>query len=295
VSFASPVVTGDETWELVKEVRLPFDASYFFKPDPNGEWVTFATIKVNHLYRLDTLVDRIIPGEVDPVPTPDGKYLTAPAPLRFFALDRILSVPNPVHEAPAFTDDLFRDQYQSIGILSPGHYRVLAGWANAPQFRDYVDSEKGLTPSGGLKYLCPRVNGSLPIIAKDGKAIALRDNSAGKSRVYAIGDGGDRCDVKWDLGVSTGKLAFGFDGERIAFSAATVQTGAVGRFRDPGSLAFLDAYVCRTGRLACTRLTDNAAKSDRSFPEFFENGDVIYMTGRNGSRDRLLRVVRLVP
>lgn len=284
VVFREPPLAKDKTVVVVKQVKTTLPASSFFRPDPKGTYVMLMANRNNYQLWLDTGVHRVLPGWIDPVPTPDGKFLTQPSPLRFFRLDK------PVLEPADFTDDKFTDQYQSIAIVPTG-YRVMAGWTGSPILRDYTF---GPQPLGEVHYLCPSEYLSLPIISKDGRMMGARDNRLNKTVVYTIGAGGNECGLKWKLDFSTGKISFSHSGDRIAFSATRVRTDAEGEFEEPADLASLDAFSCQASPLSCVNLSQNGPTGDQSFPEFLENGQVVYLHSPwEPTVDRQFRVVEI--
>src|ERR1700679_1340743 len=101
------------------------------------------------------------PGQFDGVPTPDAKFLTIPAPLRFFSLAKIWADPNnAVNLQPDFSDQDMKDEYQSIGIVdnseSTRTYRVATAWVTTAVFRDYsLNKATGdITPGNQPKKVC---------------------------------------------------------------------------------------------------------------------------------------------
>ena len=72
-----------------KTVKLPYNLSFFISPNPNGEEVAVIADFNNRLVNLSDVPDghsivenkdeQVIPGVVDPVFTPDGKYITLPS------------------------------------------------------------------------------------------------------------------------------------------------------------------------------------------------------------------------
>ncbi len=63
--------------QVEKRIPLPDEVNYFTRASSRGE-VGFATNKGNRILDLNTEKLNEAPGTIDPVPSPDGAFLTVP-------------------------------------------------------------------------------------------------------------------------------------------------------------------------------------------------------------------------
>ncbi len=205
-----------------------------------GNRVYYITGQGNRVQNLGSSISRRVPGDIDPVPTPDGKWVVIPGPLRFFAAERVGSgVAGAFTRIADFTDDSMKGVYQSIGVLpsegSDSAYRVITD-NDGVSVQDYQ-----VTPPGGRRgflwrrrnfghvstvhgqsghELCPELptwNKQLPMLSKDGRLLSLYNMDERTTKIYEIQDGTWACKEVLSLGFPTGKVDFSPDGNKIAF------------------------------------------------------------------------------
>lgn len=207
----------------------------FFRRVPGTRLIAYDQRRRVFLHHMETGRRLPAPGWIDFVPSPDGAFFVTPAAghrgLDFYDARAVLSLA-PSGEAdrlpPVFVDPAMDDQYPSVGILErrPGgriRYRVLISWFEGLAFRDY---EVARSPSGDLTVrplgrkmrACPGMGLSLPILSKDGRELAARDESTGTTHLFRLADDGG-CTELADLEVQTSKVAFSDDGSLVAFSS----------------------------------------------------------------------------
>ncbi|MEO5667177.1 MAG: cytochrome c [Bdellovibrionota bacterium] len=200
----------------------------------NGYLVYVITNQGNKV--LDTRTGKLfdVPGGVDPVPTPDGKYFTTPG-LSFYSAE---DLKKGIAEGKEHFSDLptIQDRnggfgvYQSIGVL-PGTktYRAATD-RDGSTFAEYEPSEDGKSVKLVREpaQLCPNIGAGtdrtgsrfemmqLPMISKDGMHLSVYDSTTQTTKIYSIKDP-TNCELELDLGMPAGKVDFDFTGNKIAF------------------------------------------------------------------------------
>ena len=104
-----------------KTVSLPYGLSFFISPNPNGKEVAVIAGFANRLVDISSMPDggRVemgrqdteLPGYVDPVFTPDGKYITLPSS-QFFKYSEAKKKGD---DAKPMMKQSYGAPYQSIG------------------------------------------------------------------------------------------------------------------------------------------------------------------------------------
>jgi hypothetical protein len=258
----------------------------------------------HRVYLLD-LTDgssRLAPGEIDFVPTPDGRYFVTPAPnrggLSFYEADAVFDAARSGRAetvAPFYNDALMRDQYPSVGILeqdgSHTVYRVLTSWFDAVVYRDY---EVRLDPPGGASVRplgepvtpCQGTALSIPIMSQDGLEVAARDEGTGTTKIFRM-ESGQRCRSVVDLGYQTSKVAWHASGRLLAFAVPRTRTRNE-RPGDPDEMIFL--YDRDERRL--TRVQGSEVASPLAFPDFIGDDALVYLVpSRRRGESAVFRVV----
>ena len=226
---------------------LPVEGSPgpYFRSVPGRRSLAFEDERVIHLLNLESGKTMVGPGWIDFISSPDGKLFVMPdrqrAGLHFYeaqAVYREALAGRGSTLPPVFIDPLLRDQYPSVGVLDTVNsldnkswvrYRVITSWYSGVMFRDYEVSRRmeGLVvrPIDLPMAACPGIALSIPMISRDGREIAARDERTGTTKIFRLEDDG-RCTETVDLGIATGKLAFDPTGRRVAF---TIPSGLVRR------------------------------------------------------------------
>jgi hypothetical protein len=281
------------TTRTVQTVRR---VGFFFKPVASTDYVSYTSDDAAFLFNLGTRREQRIPGNVDPVPTPDGRMLTRPG-LTLYPMSFLIAGDT----TPSFIDRELPDEYQTASILKQSkaatRYRVVTGWRMGARYRDYdvtFDRDGRLItvkPLGAPFVPCSDRMFSLPISAKGSKEIGVFDVRSRTNRIIDVTDDGGCRDVL-DLGFASGKLAFSYDGKAIAFATSRVNTDAEGEFLKPEENFYKDALVLyrKTGRIVS--LSANRPLSGMTFPEFLPDGHVMILD--QASRFRPTEVFRVV-
>ncbi|MES2522266.1 MAG: hypothetical protein V4617_06190 [Gemmatimonadota bacterium] len=277
-------------------VTMLRDVGFFFKPVAGTSLITYTDDGRAYLFDLATRRESRIPGHVDPVPTPDGRFLTRPGLI--------------VHPMPAlvrgdtasiFVDRELPDEYQTASILREGggtlRYRLVTGWQDNARFRDYDvvlatgKSPARFTPAGEPFVPCQSRVLSLPISAKSGREFGAFDVARKTNGIIEVRPDGT-CVDKLDLGFSSGKLSFSYDGKSVAFSTSRVNTDTAGTLVKPSETFYKDALLLQraTGRIVS--LTRNRPIGGMSFPEFLPDGGVMVLDQRvQGQQYGMMRII----
>lgn len=264
-----------------RRVETVRPVGFFFKPVPTTDLVSYTSQNRAFLFDLGTQHETRIPGTVDPVPTPDGKFITRPG-LIFYPVPTLASGDT----TPFFVDRDLPDEYQTISILRQGkndaRYRVVTGWRTGLRLRDY---DIAFTRDGKPEHIqplatpmvpCPERVLVLPISSKGSREVGVFDKSSNTNRIIDVTDDGKCVDVM-DLGFASGKLSFNYDGSAIAFATSRIDVDAEGFMLQPEVMFYKDALVLyrKTGRLVS--LSRNRALRGMTFPEFLPDGRSIIL------------------
>lgn len=216
-----------------KTIQLPFQLSFFISPNPNGQEVAVIDAAfANRLILMENLQDKdladevkdiiLLPGTVDPVFTPDGKYLTLPSS-KFYEIeeakkkgDKAKPIVAAFHGAP----------YQSVGQpdINVRTYNYISDpnpitkdenifftkvVLENKKIMGIFNREQQTIKKG---HICKnKITGSLPMISPDGKYISYLDKNTNTTKIMRIGVDGNDCTEILDLGIPTGKVSFNFD------------------------------------------------------------------------------------
>lgn len=254
---------------------------FFFKPITGTNLVSYNARGIDYFFDMVTGKEIRVPGHIDPVPTPDGRFLTLPG-LFLHPVSALLAG----DQTPVFSDPELPDEYQTASILSETktavRYRVVTGWNAGARFRDYdvAFDKKGIasrvTTVGNPFVPCKGRLLALPINAKSGREFGAFDARTNTNLIFEVADS-THCILKLDLGFASGKLSFSYDGTSIAFATSLVNTDAEGELIRPSELFHKDALVLvrKTGRIVS--LSQNAPIAGMTFPEFQKNGTVMLL------------------
>ncbi|GEM_PF-5007093 len=211
----------------VKKVRVPDLPGYFFKVHPDGKHIAFIGSETNKLLDMETGKTTKLPGSVDPVWSPDGKFLTAP----------FVNVPNETQSLFGFYEsgsvietskqsgDLsslgsgakIEGVYQSIGKSGDGYRMVTDEKGLVLGDVSFNDNKVAITseftrPCENLE----RIPTDLPMLSKDGKYLSVYDSESKSTKIFHVA-GDKSCSLAVDLGIGTGKVSFNNDSSQIAF------------------------------------------------------------------------------
>ena len=227
---------------VVWRQQLPRPPGAFFRRVPGTRYITFELRGTVYLQHLDTDERFVAPGFVDFIPTPDGALFVTPGKeesgLEFYVASGVLErgrAGEGEHVTPVFVDIQMADQYPSVGILEtqPGRrttYRILVSWFEGLAIRDYEVTWVGsasvrVTPRSPKLEACRGWALSTPMLSKDGREIAARDETTGTTKIFRLARNGS-CQLVYDIGRQTSKVAFSDDGTLIAYSSPNARANA---------------------------------------------------------------------
>jgi hypothetical protein len=280
----------------VRRVETVRPVGFFFKPVPTTELVSYTSQNAAYLFDLGTKRELRIPGTVDPVPTPDGKFITRPG-LIFYPVSTLSTGDT----TQFFADRELPDEYQTISILKQNRdaarYRVVTGWRTGLRLRDYDvtftrdGKPQQITPLGKPMVPCPDRVLVLPISSKGSREVGVFDRRSNTNRILEVTDDGKCVDVL-DLGFASGKLSFNYDGSAIAFATSRIDVDAEGFMTQPEVAFYKDALVLyrKTGRIVS--LSHNRPLRGMTFPDFLPDGRSIILD--QGSRLRPNEAIRVL-
>lgn len=283
---------------LKRSVETVRPVGFFFKPIAKTDLVSYTSQNAAYLFDLGARREQRIPGTVDPVPTPDGKFLTRPG-LMFYPMATLAAGDT----IPFFIDRELPDEYQTVSILKQSRdalrYRVVTGWRMSLRLRDYdvsfaPDGKPALVqPLGTPSVPCPGRSFSLPISSKGSREVGVYDTQSKTNRIIEVTDDG-RCIDVLDLGFASGKLSFNYDGSTIAFATSRIDVDAEGFMLQPEEAFYKDALVLyrKTGRIVS--LSRNRGLRGMTFPEFLPDGRSIILDQRSRLRpSEFIRVIEV--
>ncbi len=324
---AEPCATADVSPRKV--VRITGYPSFFFRAYPISEAIAYIRAGSEDTryrglsnYRVDMnepddhVREMMITGFLDPVPTPDEKWMIRPMTMwgGGIAFDSIEferrqaaarasdRTSNAVRE-PLFVDRTLDGVYPSTALLrSSGGvrtYRVIVEQRAASSglfFRDYRATDRpgttpAISPVGTAKRLCANLSpadGDLPfytpMLSKDGKRLSASDRKTRTTKIYDVDEDGS-CRERLDLGMPTGKADFSFDGRRIAFHVdehhhepTAFFSGVADRLAKDVVVVDLRETGDRLEAASIRRLTTARRLGDGSYyPSFRADGSIVYL------------------
>lgn len=292
--------------------------NYFFKTSPDGRYVFYISEFKN--YRLDTKTGKeiVLPGNVDPIPSPDGKILSSVnfrktekksfslnlTTLKDWDVQRLKN--GEVDYSKVVTDEENQITYQSIGQLGENQYRVLSASAASDykyylQFKDYALSDGKITSKEKDITLIPFTGLRIPMISKSGEELIALDTKSNQSVIYKIDSVNKSVKEVERLAFPTGKGDFSSDSKKITFhmTEQLKQSGYVkiipetnmpSDFDDDKEVRNIFVYDRETKTVI--PVTQNK-KGNSYFPVFLNDGRVVYLD--QGEDQKLSFVISEIP
>ena len=289
-------ITSTSDLELVWTHAMARRPGAFFRRAPGTRFISYDVGEEVFFLHMETGERFRGPGFIDLVPTPDGRLFVSPGRgdhgLDFYDAEEVLRRSqrgSGDRVAPIFTDPEMADQYPSVGILDVdtaegrATYRILVSWFAGLALRDYEvrwrrDRDPDVRPLSSKVHACPDRALSTPMLSKDGREIAARDEASGTTKVFRLGPAG-ACSDAFDLGRPTSKVAFDREGRFLAFSApfAGAESGAQ-------SLTYvLDRQAMRTTEVP------GSASFGLVIPEFVGPDSLMFLVTASTGRRRSAR------
>jgi hypothetical protein len=292
---------------IERDIDIDGEPSSYFRFVANHRAVPLTRRQRVDLFNIDSGRVTAAPGYIDFIPSPDGRLFVTPETqrrgLNFFHESQLFDVERSAAAEPRFIDRLMRDQYPSIGLLSGRNdsrahestYRVLISWTERAMFRDYVvrPVEGGggfdITPINEPVIACPQFRISLPILSRNGRELAGRDETTGTTKLFELKDDGS-CKEILDLGLSTGKLAWSPNGDRLAFSLSNGTVRDRFGFRLPERQLIPGVFVLHRGNRTFLRVAGSENLDHLVFPDFIDSDHLVFLA-RIGRAISTLRIV----
>ena len=288
------ILTAAEHGRPLADYDAVGSPSAYFRTVPGRQALAYESQRRIYLLDLADGESRVAPGQIDFIPTPDGRYFVTPGPgdggLTFYDADEVFEAAQANRRRtvqPIFTDPLMRDQYPSVGILREDElsirYRVLTSWFLSIAYRDYEIRVNPRTRESSVRPLADPVtpcNGmtlSTPILSPDGLELAARDEATGTTKIFQILSGGGCLEVS-DLGVATSKVAWHRSGRMLTFATPGV---------DRGAGIFVFDRITR----GLHRVPDSDDAIRLTIPDFVGDDVVFLVSARSGEGRSLFRVV----
>lgn len=283
---------------IEKRIHVNYEPSYFFKVNGEGTKVAF-TLYRNYVntgeqnYMLDITGDasnrkaQEIPGSFDPMFNHNFKSMTIPVTSAkkfvcgFYSEKEVASKGREAE--PKYVDYDMRCVYQSVGLLSSDEkrdvFRLIVENESGFAMRDYEEDKSTgrIRPISGVKTLCPGYTIKLPMISKDGRELGAYGAVRNSSVIFSVADDGS-CTLKEDLKVRAGKIAFSYDGKRVAYHVfSSSDPRLTTEFIEvPGDGYVADVFVYNRETGKTQQITRNS-RSNSLFPEFMRDGRVIFI------------------
>jgi hypothetical protein len=269
-----PKRSTEPGYTLERKYRLPthhYLYMYYFKA--MGEQGFVASLGNYAIFRgFSSFFMRPLPGSYDHFPSPDLELLTVPGPLKFYDWNELRTSMRPRKVKPLFVDESIPDEYQSVGLLekSDTHrkYRVVTSFKKVAAANDYTFDlkTKKIERAGERVILCGTMEYSTPVVSRNGRYLALRDNRDNHTKIFEIGEQGSECREVINTHLATGKVSFDHSDHRITYTVST---------KNEASVHVLDI---RTGEE--TLVTSATAPYRLFFPDFTPSGKILVMTAK---------------
>ncbi len=284
-----------------KKVKINGLPGWFFKVHPDGKFLSFIEGGQNQLLNLETGLTHKLSGEIDPVWSPDGAFMTHPARGSkgekgiqiFIAKDIISKTLQGKTEESKSVESPLSGVYQSIGKLGSS-YKMISD-LDGVSLTNFERDSNGQIQTGAVVKPCPNYNfeyADLPMISKDGRFLSVYHSSEKRTKIYRLAKEGANCDVALDLGYSTGKVSFNRDSSQIAFHVEQFSEFQNGYFSGVGKDKVLNVVVLKLNESSDGKLVPTAwAMASHHtkpgdggyYPDFDTNGNVYFMEDINNN------------
>lgn len=280
-----------------KVFRIQGVPGFFFKVHPDGKYLTFIESEHNTLLDLRTGEELPTVGMIDPVWSPDGKFLTHPGTnfneetgemegLQFYHSRDVLqaTLDGTYRELKPFNSKL-GGVYQSIGVKD-GKYKIITD-KDGVSMADFEYSDEGPKQTSEIYRPCqniPSMGTDLPMLSKDGRFLSAYDSQSGSTKIFKVN--GKNCDLSLDLGYGTGKVSFNADSSQIAFHVDQFSEFESGYFSGVGkdkikNVVVLNLEESPEGKLTPSSwaLASQVVKPGNGgyYPDFDKHGNVYFI------------------
>lgn len=211
----------------IKKVRIPDLPGFFFKVHPDGKHIAFISSETNKLLDLETGKTTKLPGMVDPVWSPDGKFLTVPfvnlpnetqSLFGFYETNSIIETSKQEGDLNTLGSGAkIEGVYQSLGKQGDS-YRMVTDEMGLV-LGDVTFNDNKVAIKSAFTRPCSnldRLPTDLPMLSKDGKYLSVYDSESKSTKIFHVAED-KSCNLAVDLGIGTGKVSFNNDSSQIAF------------------------------------------------------------------------------
>lgn len=281
---------GANADKVVKFAGVP---GYFFKVHPDGNLISFIESDHNTMIDLTTGKEYATMGGIDPVWSPDGKFMTHPGGqneemenLQFYHGEDIIkkTLEGKPQEAKAFSSKL-QGVYQSIGVLPDNKYNIITDH-DGISMAEYKFSERGPEQTSAIKKPCGNIQNlptNIPMLSKDGRYLSAFGGSPATTKIYKLNDG--NCELALDLGFGTGKVSFNNDSSQISFHIDQFSEFESGYFSGVGKDKIKNVIVMNLEEQGNKLVPSEWAMASHNvkagnggyYPDFDKHGNVYYM------------------
>ncbi len=276
----------------VKKIEFNHAPSWFAKAVPGHEAAGIILSSGPYILNFSDGTFHSLPGKWDPVPTPDGLFMTSLGNSMYWTVTSEALKSSDGDTLPRWTAGEYNNnwKYQSIGLLknqtteTHKSYRVLVDNDNGALYiRDTTfdlsradDVSDAKMKEGKWVKVCPNISATLklPVISKDGKMISVQNTSSNRTEIYDLADNGG-CTLKEQLPFAASKTDFSFDGKQIAFHR-TNEGNASSWFEHAAMSDRIQVYTYDLTKHQLKRLSDHI-DGNSYFPTFLPNGNIGFL------------------
>lgn len=289
-----------------KTVKIKGVPGFFFKVHPDGDIISFIEAEHNTMIDLNTGKEMPTVGNIDPVWSPDGKFLTHPGGgeeseeegkkeghanepgLQFYPANSIIDATKKgTHKDLKSANSPLKGVYQSIGVNKDGSYNIISDADGISMGNFSYSDQGGPKLNGTIARPCsnfPEMGTDLPMISKDGKFLSAYDQTSKSTKIYKLH--GKECELALDLGYGTGKVSFNKDSSQIAFHVDQFVDFENGYFSGVGkdkvkNVVVLNLEETSDGNLKPTSwalASQNTKPGDGGYyPDFDKHGNIYFM------------------
>ena len=265
--------------EPVQKIRPKNNPDYFFKASPDGRFIYYISNQRN--FRIDSFsgLEEQIPGNFDPVISPDERILSH--------LNQNFEVSlTPINQNRGIETHLtFSDKekrtYQSLGFNN-GTYRLFSQGSSINgnvswTYRDFGFSNTGIVPKSQTVIIPMTQNVRLAMLNKKGNEFIMYNASTGLSEIRNL-----KAEVVQRIPVGGGKGDFSYDNSKVAFHLTLNVTGEdraheinFGPIQMQNTTS-RNIFIFDRKSKALKQVT-NFTSGSAFFPIFLRNGNLLYL------------------
>lgn len=257
--------------------------NYFFKMSPDGKKLYYISQGKNWLKDLSSGSESVIPGEADPVPSPEGDLLTyiSRSPDWTWSIGATdLEEGKPVN-TPVKNIANAGGSYQSVGPKDADGKRPFFYFDEIKE-KLVVRSLMSKSGSFQLSEAQDVLLGSqyrLPMLSPDGKKFSVLNLDINKTQIFSLDPLTNKATLIDVLPVAGGKASFSYDGSKVTFHL-TKSSGGSRDHKYPSLMTargeYRNIYSYDLNSKKITQITDNVGSSSY-FPIFLKDGRIAFL------------------